>query len=40
MTNTEVSTAKKVMIGSTEATAMYIGSTLMWQAGPLPVGYT
>lgn len=36
MTNTEISTAKKVMLGSIEATAMYIGSILIWQANTEP----
>jgi hypothetical protein len=40
MTNTELASASKVMLGTTEATAMYIGDTLIWKAGPLPVGYT
>lgn len=31
MTSTELSNASKVMLGSTEASAMYIGSTLIWQ---------
>lgn len=31
MTNTEISTSKKVMLGSMEVTAMYIGSILIWQ---------
>lgn len=30
MTNTEIASASKIMFGSTEATAMYIGSTLIW----------
>ena len=31
MTSTEIAAASKVMLGTTEAVAMYIGSTLMWQ---------
>ena len=31
MTNTEIANASKIMLGSTEAVAMYIGSTLIWQ---------
>ena len=31
MTNTEIAAASKVMLGTTEAVAMYIGSTLIWQ---------
>lgn len=33
MTNTEIAAASKVMLGTTEAVAMYIGSTLMWSVG-------
>lgn len=45
MTSTEIASASKVMLGTTEAVAMYIGSTLIWQAqttptGRLPQGYT
>lgn len=42
MTNTEIANASKIMLGSTEASAMYIGDTLIWpiNTGPLPVGYT
>ena len=48
MTNTEISAASKVILGTTEAVAMYIGSTHIWpvgggqqyQANGLPVGYT
>lgn len=32
MTSTEIATADKIILGSTEAEAMYIGSTLIWQA--------
>ena len=31
MTNQEILTASKIMLGTTEAVAMYIGSTLIWQ---------
>ena len=31
MTNTEITSASKIMLGTTEADAMYIGSTLIWQ---------
>ena len=31
MTNTEIASASKIMLGSTEASAMYIGSSLIWQ---------
>ena len=31
MTNTEIGAANKIMLGTTEAVAMYIGSTLIWQ---------
>lgn len=31
MTNTEISNADKIMLGNTEALAMYIGSTQLWQ---------
>lgn len=45
MTNTEIASASKIMLGTTEAVAMYIGSTQIWEAqttpvGPLPAGYT
>ena len=30
MTSTEIANASKIMLGSTEATAMYIGSIQMW----------
>lgn len=33
MTSTEIAAASKIMLGTTEAVAMYIGSTLMWQTG-------
>lgn len=43
MTNTEIAAASKIMLGSTEAVKMYVGSTVVWeptQAGRLPQGYT
>ena len=45
MTSTEIANASKIMIGSTEAVKMYIGSTVVWEpqttpVGPLPAGYT
>lgn len=43
MTSTTIASASKIMLGTTEAVAMYIGSTLIWQAqtpGRLPAGYT
>lgn len=45
MTSTQISAASKIMLGTTEATKMYIGDTLMWQAQTIPVsrlpqGYT
>lgn len=43
MINTEIAAASKIMLGTTEAVAMYIGSTLIWQPqspGRLPQGYT
>ena len=45
MTSTEIANASKVMLGSTEAVKMYIGSTVVWESqttpvGPLPAGYT
>ena len=33
MTNTEIASASKVMLGTTEAVAMYIGSIKMWPVG-------
>jgi hypothetical protein len=32
MTNTELASASKVILGTTEASAVYIGDTLVWQA--------
>ena len=49
MTSTEIASASKVMLGTTEAVAMYIGSTQIWSAGGggsqyqangLPTGWT
>lgn len=45
MTSIEIANASKIMLGSTEAVKMYIGSTVVWEpqttpVGPLPVGYT
>ena len=45
MTSTEIANASKIMLGTTEAVKMYIGSTQVWEAqttpvGPLPAGYT
>ena len=42
MTSTEIANASKIMLGSTEAVKMYIGSTQVWEAqiGILPSGYT
>jgi len=30
MTSTEIAAADKIVLGSTEAEAMYMGSTLIW----------
>lgn len=43
MTSTEIASASKIMLGTTEATAMYIGSTLTWPIQtsavvPAPIG--
>lgn len=42
MTSTEIAAADNIMLGSTQAEAMYIGSTLIWQPtqSRLPAGYT
>lgn len=44
MTSTEIAAASNIMLGATQAQAMYIGSTLLWQAQQqqqgLPAGYT
>ena len=42
MTSTEIAAADSIMLGSTQAEAMYIGDTLIWQAqtSRLPSGYT
>lgn len=31
MTSTEIASASKIILGTTEAVAMYIGSILIWQ---------
>jgi hypothetical protein len=31
MTSTDIANASKIMLGSTEATAMYIGSNKIWK---------
>jgi len=31
MTNTDIASASKVMLGTTEAVAMYIGSNKIWE---------
>jgi len=36
MTNTEIASASKIMLGTTEAVAMYIGSTKIWPTGSAP----
>jgi hypothetical protein len=33
MTSTDIAAAEKIMLGSTEAEAMYIGNTLLWPIG-------
>ena len=42
MTGTELAAASAIMLGSTAASAVYIGDTLVWQenTGRLPRGYT
>ena len=43
MTSTQIAAASKIMLGATEASKMYVGSTVVWeptQAGRLPQGYT
>lgn len=43
MTSTEIANASKIMLGSTEAVKMYIGSNKMWEQqtiSRLPQGYT
>jgi hypothetical protein len=42
MTSTDIANASKIMLGSTEAVKMYIGSTVVWepQTSLLPSGYT
>lgn len=43
MTNTDIANASNIMLGTTQASAMYIGDTLMWGysggGGRLPEGY-
>ena len=34
MINTDLENALKIMIGSLEAEAIYVGNSLMWQSGP------
>ena len=36
MTSTEIASASKIMLGTTEAVAMYIGSTKIWPTGSAP----
>jgi hypothetical protein len=33
MTSTDIAAASKVMLGTTEAVAMYVGSTKIWPTG-------
>lgn len=45
MTNTEIAQATNIMFGTTQVSAMYLGSTLLWQqqtqpTSRLPQGYT
>jgi hypothetical protein len=42
MINTDLENAKNIYLGSTEVSALYIGSNLMWElnTGLLPKGYT
>lgn len=40
MTNTEIAAASKIMLGTTEATAMYIGSTKIWPTTPQQHDYS
>jgi hypothetical protein len=45
MTNTELGSATSIMLGTTQASAMYVGDTLVWGysgggSGRLPEGYT
>lgn len=42
MTNTDIASATSIMLGTTQASAMYIGNTLMWpiNTSRLPSGYT
>lgn len=36
MTNTDIASATSIMLGTTQASAMYIGNTLMWSNNPTP----
>lgn len=44
MINSQLTSASNIMLGTTQVSALYIGSTLVWQAqqqqGELPSGYT
>lgn len=40
MTNTEITSASAIYLGSVAAQKMYIGSTLIWPKKDLPAGYT
>lgn len=44
MTNSEIALASKIIYNSSEATKMYIGSSLIWEkqitVNPIPAGYT
>jgi len=43
MTSTEIALASKIIYNSSEATKMYIGSSLIWEkhtVNPIPAGYT
>jgi len=41
MTSTQIAAANKIMLGTTEAVAMYIGSTKLWPTGtPQPHNYS
>lgn len=40
MINTDLQNSSKIMIGSTEAEVMYVGSNLIWKKSRLPIGYT
>jgi hypothetical protein len=36
MTNTELANATSIMLGTTQASAMYIGNTLVWSNNTVP----